>query len=341
MEALFDFSGFHVLVRGRAVDWFTKDYGWFRIEPVDAIDANNMALIVEDQDLPRYKFHDPEFSCLPDSIHVDRHEPVIRYGISASPALLLRLVESLLHWPDRCLVHAASMSLSGRGILVAGPDDTGKTNTVIRFMEAGYSFLSDDWSLVGKDGLLHPFPRSIHLFDYNLLANPRIIDSVTRFPQSVMAVIRLRANLRFRLMSGLPSLARKAYERFLPAPMWAVEPEQLGGRIGNLIPLTDLVWMQRWYGDDFEVDQVSTDEIIRQIIGHYNYERSHWLRLYHRLASFGFTTWMNHLANANGHYRQVLSSAFKQFETVASLRIPEHASPKEVADHVVGLIGSR
>ena len=58
-------------------------------------------------------------------------------------------------------VHGSAVVADGRGIVVAGWSESGKTETALALVEEGASFLSDKWTLVFGDGSLACFPVSI------------------------------------------------------------------------------------------------------------------------------------------------------------------------------------
>jgi hypothetical protein len=58
-------------------------------------------------------------------------------------------------------VHAASVTLDGQAIAVAGWSESGKTEIALGLMERGAGFLSDKWTLLGPDGDASAFPITI------------------------------------------------------------------------------------------------------------------------------------------------------------------------------------
>ena len=58
-------------------------------------------------------------------------------------------------------IHAASVTLDGQAIAVAGWSESGKTEIALGLMERGAGFLSDKWTLLGADGDASAFPITI------------------------------------------------------------------------------------------------------------------------------------------------------------------------------------
>lgn len=59
------------------------------------------------------------------------------------------------------LVHSAAVARHGRGVLVVGPPQAGKTTLAVALSSQGCEYYSDDVAPLGRDdGALHPFRRS-------------------------------------------------------------------------------------------------------------------------------------------------------------------------------------
>jgi hypothetical protein len=71
-------------------------------------------------------------------------------------------------------VHGSAVVADGRGIVVAGWSETGKTETALALVEEGASFLSDKWTLVFEDGSLACFPITIGVRRWLLPYAPRL-----------------------------------------------------------------------------------------------------------------------------------------------------------------------
>lgn len=62
------------------------------------------------------------------------------------------------------LFHAAALSYSGEGIVLAGDPGYGKTTLTLALLRRGCRFLSDEFAALNRsDNQLHPFPRSLQI----------------------------------------------------------------------------------------------------------------------------------------------------------------------------------
>jgi serine kinase of HPr protein (carbohydrate metabolism regulator) len=60
-------------------------------------------------------------------------------------------------------VHASSVAMQGRAVLITGPSGSGKSDLALRLFDRGFSLVSDDQTIVKKDGsrLLASAPPNI------------------------------------------------------------------------------------------------------------------------------------------------------------------------------------
>jgi dolichol-phosphate mannosyltransferase len=85
------------------------------------------------------------------------------------------IIEALLRFVmiDRghMLLHSATITLDGVGVMLSALTDTGKTATILRLLrEHGGRFLSDDMTIVGSDGTAFCFPKPLTISAHTLRA---------------------------------------------------------------------------------------------------------------------------------------------------------------------------
>jgi glycosyltransferase involved in cell wall biosynthesis len=72
---------------------------------------------------------------------------------------------------DRMLLHSACVELDGVGVMLSALTDTGKTGTVLRLLrEHGGKFLSDDMTIIDRDGNASWFPKPLTISSHTLRA---------------------------------------------------------------------------------------------------------------------------------------------------------------------------
>jgi hypothetical protein len=88
--------------------------------------------------------------------------------------LLIPLIALRLIALGRVLVHAASFSYRGVGVLVAGWEGGGKTEMLLPFVRHGARYLADEWTIVGDDGQLRGLGGHAQLWDWQLRQLPEL-----------------------------------------------------------------------------------------------------------------------------------------------------------------------
>jgi serine kinase of HPr protein (carbohydrate metabolism regulator) len=61
-------------------------------------------------------------------------------------------------------LHASTVALDGRAVVISGPSGSGKSDLALRLIDRGFTLVSDDQTIVHKDGnrLLASAPPTIH-----------------------------------------------------------------------------------------------------------------------------------------------------------------------------------
>ncbi|HEU5243644.1 MAG TPA: hypothetical protein VFU33_04520 [Gaiellaceae bacterium] len=139
-------------------------------------------------------------------------------------------------------VHGSAVVADGRGIIVAGWSEAGKTETALALVEEGARFLSDKWTLVFADGSLACFPISIGVRRWLLRYAPTLRRTLPRAARLQFAAaaagetgVRLTAGLARRggilgathaAVAELATLAQRA----------SLSPSQLSAAYGQPPP---------------------------------------------------------------------------------------------------------
>jgi hypothetical protein len=111
-----------------------------------------------------------------------------------------RFALQLAMWPRAAVcVHGSSVLIDGRGVLVAGWSESGKTEAALGLMERGARFLSDKWTILGSDGTLATFPITVGIRRWAL-----------PFLPCLQASLPVRARAQFAASAALASVARQA-----------------------------------------------------------------------------------------------------------------------------------
>jgi hypothetical protein len=98
-------------------------------------------------------------------LHEDAHE----IAKTTSREAALELLESSLHFAvaqaarDVVFVHAGVVGWRGRALILPGRSMSGKTSLVAALVKAGALYLSDEYAVLDKSGLVHPYIKTLSL----------------------------------------------------------------------------------------------------------------------------------------------------------------------------------
>jgi hypothetical protein len=68
-----------------------------------------------------------------------------------------------IHAPACLFVHAAAVAWKGRVIVLPGHSHAGKSTLTAALVRHGALYFSDEYSVIDEEGLVHPFPRRLHM----------------------------------------------------------------------------------------------------------------------------------------------------------------------------------
>ncbi len=142
------------------------------------------------------------------------------------------VVEGLLRFVlasrDYALLHSATVIIDGQGVMLSAHTDTGKTATILRMLrERGGTFLSDDMTIVTRDGPVYSYPKPLTISHHTLAAIDGVLPSLTERTQLALKS-RLHSKggrstgLRLARMN-LPIMSMNAVtQALIPPPKYAV-----------------------------------------------------------------------------------------------------------------------
>ena len=204
------------------------------------------------------------------------------------PALQLSLL------PKGALaLHAAAVSHNGKGVLLAGWAESGKTEAMLGFLRAGASFVSDKWTIVdGDGGSIHHFPTPITVRHWMIDLIPGLRERLTgperlRAKAAGLAGSVLRGN---GVLSRVPALGEVRGLADLAGRV-SVTPGQLFGETGDgrgpwrrssTAPLHSLFLLITSSDEKILVRPADADEVARRLADCAVYERRTFLGLYQR-----------------------------------------------------------
>lgn len=139
-------------------------------------------------------------------------------------------------------VHGSAVVVDGRGVVVAGWSEAGKTETALALVEQGASFLSDKWTLLFGDGELACFPISVGVRRWILRHAPTLQRTLPRearlqFAAAVAGSAAARITAGTAARGGVLAAAHAAVAELAAlAERAALSPSQLSAAYGQPPP---------------------------------------------------------------------------------------------------------
>jgi serine kinase of HPr protein (carbohydrate metabolism regulator) len=133
-------------------------------------------------------------------------------------------------------LHASTVALDGRAVLISGPSGAGKSDLALRLIDRGFTLVSDDQTIVRKDNhrLLASAPPTIHgkleIRGVGIVEMETVSDvPVALFVELTGDILRLPDDSRERLVLGvkLPLINVDALTASAPSKV-AVALDRLG-----------------------------------------------------------------------------------------------------------------
>lgn len=118
---------------------------------------------------------------------------------------------------DRVFIHAGAVAWKGRIITLPGRSFAGKSTLVAALLKAGATNYSDEYTVLDKDGFVHPYPRKLSLRNGEQIARTRVTaedlgsrTGVDPLPVGMVAVTTFRPEVKWTprpLSAGKAGLA--------------------------------------------------------------------------------------------------------------------------------------
>ena len=107
-------------------------------------------------------------------------------------------------------IHASTVAIDGRAVLIAGPSGSGKSDLALRLLDRGFTLVSDDQTIVSRDGrrLLASAPPAIagklEIRGIGIVETERVEDGpVALFVELTRDIQRLPDDSRSRQLLGI------------------------------------------------------------------------------------------------------------------------------------------
>lgn len=152
-------------------------------------------------------------------------------GRTALPFLIFPILNLIALERGLVPLHGAALTYKGTGIVATGWSKSGKTETLLAFLEQGASYVGDETLFLTSDGRqVIGLPRPINVWEWQL-------DELQRYAAWIAPAERARLRLVKGLMAGSEWILRRGSgRRWLPDKLEEMYP-QLRRRLVSRLPL--------------------------------------------------------------------------------------------------------
>jgi hypothetical protein len=184
-------------------------------------------------------------------------------------------------------VHASAFIYRGKGIIMAGQAESGKTTSLLGFAFAGAEFVGEEWILLRADGLaMYGLPREIDLSPSHLETVPEVRQVIKRsmlFAYDSLQCLEKIQGVLDKVSSSFPAHAlNRAITALQRRVLPKVRPGAIfGKRAAQLIARPEKVFLLISHGDRrVEVEPISAIEMAHQIVHLIQCEQARFMEHY-------------------------------------------------------------
>ena len=246
-------------------------------------------------------------------------------------------------------VHAATVTIDGGAVVVAGWSESGKTETALGLMERGSSFLSDKWTLLGPDGQASAFPISIGIRRWVLRYLPTLRSSLTK-PARVQFAAADLASLVLKPLAGRSPQGRVAAlasdgarQAMALGDRAALEIDELRAVYGQTddpartAPIHLVVALRTVPGGDITLGPADPGEVAARLARSAAYERRHYFELLQRAGYVMPSRPAAAQDRAIAADEAILRASFEHARVV-TMDAPFPTDPRPVADTILAAL---
>jgi hypothetical protein len=120
-------------------------------------------------------------------------EPIINYHLTKHNA---------------CMVHASSFVIAEKGYLINAFPSSGKTTILLKMLDKGADYLSDEMTIIMGDGRAFSYPTPVSLYDYNITHKlASTLPKRTNLRKCVSSIIRRLSGNKVKLPIDLAPIS--------------------------------------------------------------------------------------------------------------------------------------
>jgi hypothetical protein len=149
-------------------------------------------------------------------------------------------------------IHSSGVSDGKNAFLFGASKGVAKTSTILNLVGEGGIFLSDDFTILSRNGTVYSYPTTIHLFQYNIKAVPIVQKKLKASGQIEMRT----KDLLYKLSLGYGSL-----------PLNVDVADIFGSsKVGTKYPLKGFLFVEKSSENRITVEKMKASDLAKQIV---------------------------------------------------------------------------
>ncbi len=188
---------------------------------------------------------------------------------------VLPLLDRVLVERDVAMIHAATVSIHGRGVALSAAGGVGKTSTIAKLMRRpGVGFMGDDCAFVSADGELLRFAKPMTIKPYHRTIYPHLFHRMRKplVPRKLSRPVGRLTTVVHPFVVHYPRLAARirswSPEHMIISPQAAFP----GSPIVQSAPLSAVVYVERHDGAEPRLCEVDRAVMVARMLGNFHIE---------------------------------------------------------------------
>ncbi|HEU4348824.1 MAG TPA: hypothetical protein VFR35_13685 [Actinoplanes sp.] len=247
---------------------------------------------------------------------------------------VLPLLDRLMVERGAAMIHAATVSINGRGIALPAAGGVGKTSTIAKLARLpGIGFMGDDWAFVTATGELLGFAKPMFIKPHHRPIYPHLFARARKplVPRSLSRPVGRLTTIVHPFVVQYPRAAafvRKwSPEHMMIAPKDALPTVP----VVRSAPLAASVYVERHDGPAAQLREIDQPEMVARMLGNFHIEMTvHSREIVNLLGATGLVP----LHRLMGDKAAVLASALTGLPTWL-LQVPREWSADRASDTIV------
>lgn len=292
-------------------------------------------------------FAEEDFAYRPDAILLRTPKLQIlrdgdRFRLNGGGELLttiLPLVDRLMVERGAAMIHAATVTIDGKGFALPAAGGVGKTSTIAKLAKIpGMGFLGDDWAFLTSTGQLLGFAKPMFIKPHHRPIYPHLFSGRRKplVPRSLSRPVGRLTTVVHPFIVEYPNLAA-VVRRWSPEHMMVPPHKALPDvPMVESAPLSASVYLERHDGIAAELRDISRADMVARMLGNFHSEMTvHSREVVNLLGTIG----MIPLDRIFAEKARVLAEALADVPTFL-LQVPREWSADRASDAIVDELAS-